>query len=457
MGWKPGEKVKSYEIIKELNQGGNAIAYSAKDAKGEKVFFKQYISPTVRVSWYRAYIMYQQELKNRVESTRFKDFSYRFIDFFEHERRYYQVFEFVDKGLSLDDFLDKVKVGKAAAPFEQRMIMAKVMMGGIHAMHEAKIVHSDLKPGNLMLIPSTDPKIRAKYKLKVIDMDFSLLADRKAPWHGEQGYMGTPGYMSPEHLRGEVPQPASDIFTCGLILYELLSKEGHPYPGETWETDILKFKAKPPTLLGKPEAPASEADLQDILYRCLSPKPEERPTAQDLLFVLNGRKIAMTSTPRPKPPEEKAEEKKEPATPEKPDAAREDTTPEASTPPAKAPSPTAPPEASREAPPKPTPARRLVLANADGKDINFGVASLVGRPLVSQLGADSQFWTDPQFALEKETDGTWYVLPRAEATNATLLNGKTLKERTALKEGDVVAVGNESKGVSKLPLTVTFR
>ena len=98
-----------------------------------------------------------------------------------------------------------------------------------------------------------DPSIGAGYQLKLIDMDFSLLADRRAPWHGYQGYVGTDNYRSPEHLtRGAVPVLASDVFTCGLILYELLAGV-HPY----WQEDqaeyakrVRAYAAKPPALLG---------------------------------------------------------------------------------------------------------------------------------------------------------------------------------------------------------------
>ena len=56
-------------------------------------------------------------------------------------------------------------------------------------------MHADLKPANAYLIE--DPTIGSGYQLKLIDMDFSLLADRRAPWHGYQGYVGTDNYRSP--------------------------------------------------------------------------------------------------------------------------------------------------------------------------------------------------------------------------------------------------------------------
>jgi serine/threonine protein kinase len=68
-------------------------------------------------------------------------------------------------------------------------------------------------------------------------MDFSVLVDRRAPWHGYQGYVGSDNYRSPEHItRGAVPGLASDVFTCGLMLHELLAGV-HPY----WQEDQAEY------------------------------------------------------------------------------------------------------------------------------------------------------------------------------------------------------------------------
>jgi serine/threonine protein kinase len=155
-------------------------------------------------------------------------------------------------------------------------------MAGVAALHESKVVHADLKPANAYLIK--DPTIGSGFQLKLIDMDFSLLADKRAPWHGFQGYVGTDNYRSPEHLtRGSVPGLHSDVFTSGLILYELLAGY-HPY----WSEDQAEYArgvhahaAKPPALLGSMPPPASNADISLMLHRCLSPDPAGRPTAGD--------------------------------------------------------------------------------------------------------------------------------------------------------------------------------
>ena len=131
-------------------------------------------------------------------------------------------------------------------------------------------------------------------------MDFSVLADRRAPWHGYQGYVGSDNYRSPEHItRGAMPGLPSDVFTCGLILYELLAGT-HPY----WRDEqaeyaalVREHAAKPPALLGVMPSPATNAEVSAALHRCLSPDPALRPTAAELRAVLSGRGAKRDTAP----------------------------------------------------------------------------------------------------------------------------------------------------------------
>ena len=159
----------------------------AQDDRGEFVFLKQYKSPSVRKTWYKAYIDYQRELKSRIESSGFKNFTHRFIDFFEHKRCYFQVFEFVPSE-SLEEHLREAGPGTTRLPWARRLTMAQVMMGGIKFMHRTNIVHSDLKPANVILIRVKEEG----YRLKLIDMDFSLLADRRRLGMGNRAILVRP-------------------------------------------------------------------------------------------------------------------------------------------------------------------------------------------------------------------------------------------------------------------------
>ncbi len=79
--------------------------------------------------------------------------------------------------------------------------------------------------------------------------------------------------------------------------------------------------------------------------------------------------------------------------------------------------------------------------------------TIIGRTVCRQFGDDSQYWTDPQFTLERDEEG-WMVIPNTGAKNETMLNGKAITSNQTLKDGDELAVGRESKGIIKLPLGV---
>lgn len=428
---KPGDRIDDYRIIDLISVGGMARSYAATSPGGEKVFFKQYKSPTTTVPWYKGYVSYQAELKRRVETSTAKNFTYRFVDFFEADFGgvcYFQVFEFVEGGRDLEAVFNRARENPRSVSWEQRLTLAKVMMAGINSLHEARIVHCDLKPPNIQLFE--DKTIAAGYRLKLIDMDFSILSDRQAPWHGHQGYVGSPNYFSPEHLQGPagVPQLPSDVFTCGLILYELLAGT-HPYASEDPEAYAAASRAHRaplPKLLGPMPTGASDADVADVLHRCLSPDPARRPTAKEVNLALNGKWKSSSAPPSPSGA-------------------------------APAPSPAPAPSAAAPAGDRGVAGRvlsKLTLTAESGRKLEFSVRTLVGKHLLASLGPDARYFDAVQFVVEQGPAGQWMVVPNVKAKNETMVNGKALTETANLKPGDVVGVGRESKGIVKLPLSV---
>jgi serine/threonine protein kinase len=430
---KAGDVIHGYRITKVFGPGMMAISYAAQAPAGGKVFFKQYKSPAPTVVWYKAFVAYQKELSARVLGGKAAHFAVRQVDAFEEiwgGRCYFQAYEFVDNGADLQQVLDEEReqhrrTGTAStrdpAVWAQHVTWAKVLMAGIAALHDSRIVHADLKPANAYLIK--DPTIGSGYQLKLIDMDFSLLADQRAPWHGFQGYVGTDNYRSPEHLvRGGVPVPASDVFTCGLMLYELLAGQ-HPYwsedPGE-YARRVQAYEATPPALVGPMPEPASNADVSAALYRCLSPDPAARPTAEELRVVLSGRNRKPAAAP--------ASPKTAPAS--------------ASPAPAAAP------------PRKPLVSEGVELQSGDGRLLRIRVRTELGKVLMRQFGPEAEFWDNRQCVIERGPAGQWVLAPVGPTTNETLVNGRALTSPRLLNQGDVIAVGREAKGLAKLPLAL---
>jgi serine/threonine protein kinase len=426
-------QVRDYTIVRKMNDGAMAISYEAKKDCGARVFFKQYKSPSVRAPWYRKFIAYQGEMRRRIGAPPCSRFCYAFLDSFEEKRCFYQVFEFLDHGHSLQKILDDCVRRPTAVAWPQRVIMAKVLMMGISALHEAKIVHSDLKPDNIMLIE--DREIEARYRVKIIDMDFSILTDVAPPWVGHEGFFGTPGYTSPEHHRGQMPEQASDVFTCGLMLYELLAR-GHPYQFDELDQisdAVLNGRAGPPDLRGEMEPPADTHLVQETIHRCLSPDPKERPSALEVNQVLNGPVFKSSEPVEPKRswwrPTKKGPDARDPKSGEDAEEGGKERKEHAVV-------------------------KCLVLSSAGGIQVRVNIRTEVGRAIAAQFDRDeSRHWDHRQLVLERD-DSEWFVTPREGTRNETLVNGTCVKERTKLNSGDILGVGREAKGIVKLPLTV---
>lgn len=451
------DRIKDYEILKVFDPGGFAFAGKARNAAGRHVFFKKYKRPGGSSPWLTGFISYQTELKRRIEATpASKSLCYEFIEFFERSksggavpmRAFYQVFEWVEGGKDLRNVLDEINACSTAYDWNQRVVFARVMVAGINAIHRAGVIHTDLKPENFYLLP--EPAIAAKYKLRVIDMDFSLLEGTKAPWHGQEGYVGTPGYMSPEHLAGDVPTKASDVFTLGLILGELLGS-GHPAAPymDTYDDQVKYGELRPVTVQRSIDGVADLNFASDVINGCFRPEAHERPTAEQLLMVLNGRLNEWDG--------------KRPKTTAPPPPARPTTGTTRGGGPPTAPPTIRPPETRPEkvgiVPVPPSPiippacpaATGVELAGPTGQRIRVNIPTQFGRTVLQAWGPDyEKYMSREQFHLFKDAAGQWMIDHCSGATNATNANGSPLTAPIPVSAGMILTLGK----TGKCPVTI---
>lgn len=183
------------------------------------------------------------------------------------------------------------KIAERPLPFEEFVDIAIQVSEGLQAAHEKGVVHRDIKGANIL--------VNSKGQAKIIDFGLAHSADRsKLTKTGTT--LGTPAYMSPEQVQGQPIDRRSDIWSFGVLLYEMITGR-HPFPGEYDQAvlySIINEEPEPVTALrsGVP------VELDRIITKALAKKVEDRYShVDDLLVDLRSLRSA-SPTPRPSSP-----------------------------------------------------------------------------------------------------------------------------------------------------------
>jgi serine/threonine protein kinase len=166
----------------------------------------------------------------------------------------------------------------------------------VEAAHEAGVIHRDLKPANIFVVERKHlPPV-----VKVLDFGIAKLAadsfdDSEARNLTQTGVMiGTPRYMSPEQCDGEHLSPAADVYSLGIIFYEMLTG-ATPFNGASPLAVALQHSTKPPRP-PRELVPTLPAQLEEVVLRALAKKPDERPAdagafREELLATAQGLRL----------------------------------------------------------------------------------------------------------------------------------------------------------------------
>lgn len=247
------ERIGRYRIVGRLGRGAMGVVYGARDdAMDRQVAIKVLMpdlegEPDIRERFMREARIAGQLMHRNVVTV---------YDIGEEDGRLYIVMEQL-KGMTLGQHLKQLE----APDLEQSVDLMMQVCEGLAAAHARGVVHRDLKPGNIFVLPDGSAKI--------LDFGVARLVDSSMTASGL--IVGTPDYMSPEQARGREVDHRSDIFSMGAVFYQMLSGR-RPFAAADLPAVLHKVEHENPGLLEQ-EAPA---ELDQIVRKALAKDPARR-------------------------------------------------------------------------------------------------------------------------------------------------------------------------------------
>ena len=283
------KKLGRYDIVRVLGKGAMGVVYEARDPNlNRKVAIK-----TVRVDSLAKDEAIEYELRFRTEAHSAARLQHpNIVSVYDSDRdgdTPFLVMEFV-KGEDLKHYLDS---GQRYS-LEQSVRMMRDLLAALDYAHQRKIIHRDIKPANLLL--------EADGRVKLTDFGVARIQDSGEATRTQGGMVGTLKYMSPEQVEGKTVDALSDLFSAGIVLYQLLT-DRRPFDGDSYFSIVNQITNQ------HPPAPSSinqmlPTAVDAVVARALAKDKTQRfATAQDFSLALQAaaRRADPTITPSANP------------------------------------------------------------------------------------------------------------------------------------------------------------
>jgi Tol biopolymer transport system component len=276
----PGNKLGPYEVLSVVGAGGMAEVYRARDSRLGREIALKVVNESLSSS---PDLVRRFEQEARIAGSLNHPNIVALYDVGVHEGAPYFVTELLE-GESLRQRLTRGRV-----PLGTAVDWGIQLAHGLAAAHRRGVVHRDVKPENVFITASGQVKLLDFGIAKLVEevragprdiMEATVTPDGDATRTGS--VLGTPGYMSPEQVRGDPVDSRTDIFSLGAVLHELLSGE-RAFPGTSLvESGHAILNEEP-----RPLPQSVPSGIGQVVLRCLQKEPEHRfQLATDLAFAL---------------------------------------------------------------------------------------------------------------------------------------------------------------------------
>src|SRR5687767_3292891 len=253
-----------YRLIEQIGSGGMAVIYRAQDMELGRTVSIKILRPSL-VDDPEFLIRFKREAQAAANMTHPNIVTVHDVGQ-DGPRTHYIVMEFVPGQ-------DLKKLIRARGTFDVDAALAMIIevCKGVGFAHRAGLVHCDMKPQNILITPDN--------MVKVTDFGIARALSATQPEEIEEIVWGSPHYFAPEQAMGQVCTPASDVYSIGIVLFELLTGR-LPFTGNDYrDLAMAHIKQDPPSLTSV--NPALPQELDRILSKVLAKRSEERRVGKE--------------------------------------------------------------------------------------------------------------------------------------------------------------------------------
>ncbi|MDA0823570.1 MAG: serine/threonine-protein kinase [Proteobacteria bacterium] len=257
------DKIGKYEIIREVGRGSMGAVYQAYDP---------YIDRSVAVK-----VALADALNDKASGERFRKMFFNeahtagmlrhpnILDIFDagvDDDKCYIVMELVEEGRTLKEYCRAENL----LPVNQAAEIVFRCAQALDYAHKQGVIHRDIKPTNILLTKDND--------VKLADFSIAHIARTDLTQTMPMGFVGSPRYMSPEQVQEDTITNQTDLFSLGIVAYELFTGN-HPFGGESFSSLIHKVINEPPFPMKNFQSSTPEV-LQKVVFKALEKSPERR-------------------------------------------------------------------------------------------------------------------------------------------------------------------------------------